>query len=313
MLRSIDAHPSIELRHARPEPKRTLRRQPGSKPFRSSGTADAPKVGAVGRVAFGRVAVWLAAVLVAIVLPAAGGSARAANEPRESLENLGKQYAGNVLPSLKQFCLQCHSTEKKEGELDLERFDSFASVRRDAKVWQKVAEMLDNGEMPPKESKQPTAEQRKQLRSWVGQYLDAEAYANAGDPGPVLLRRLSNSEYTLTLRDLTGVASLDLAREFPVDSAAGEGFTNTGNALVMSPALLGKYLDAAKSVAEHAVLLPEGFRFSPATTRRDWTNETLTRIRDFYRQFSDEAGGTQVNLQGIVFDTNSGGRLALDR
>ena len=55
---------------------------------------------------------------------------------------------------------------------------------------------------------------------------------------PVVLRRLSNTEYTYTLRDLTGVASLEPAREFPIDGAAGEGFTNTGNALVMSPALL---------------------------------------------------------------------------
>ncbi|MFM2095007.1 MAG: hypothetical protein RIS70_2131 [Planctomycetota bacterium] len=293
MLRSIDCLHPVEQRYSQQEPQRTSSTRPG---WLLSGLPHAAN-----------------AILLAVSLLAVGSAVRAADSSKESFENLGRQYAGNVRPALQQFCLQCHSTEKKEGELDLERFDSFASVRRDAKVWQKVAEMLDNGEMPPKESKQPTAEQRKQLRSWVGQYLDAEAYANAGDPGPVLLRRLSNSEYTLTLRDLTGVASLDPAREFPVDSAAGEGFTNTGNALVMSPALLGKYLDAAKSVAEHAVLLPEGFRFSPATTRRDWTNETLSRIRDFYRQFSDEAGGTQVNLQGIVFDTNSGGRLALDR
>ncbi len=76
------------------------------------------------------------------------------------------------------------------------------------------------------------------------------------------MRRLSNVEYTRTIRDLTGVP-LDPAREFPQDGAAGEGFTNTGDALVMSPALLGKYLDAAKDVAAHAVPLPDGFRFSP--------------------------------------------------
>jgi hypothetical protein len=35
----------------------------------------------------------------------------------------------------------------------------------------------------------------------------------------VLLRRLSNSDYTYTVRDLTGVDSLDPLREFPVDSA----------------------------------------------------------------------------------------------
>ena len=55
----------------------------------------------------------------------------------------------------------------------------------------------------------------------------------------------------------------------------------------MSPALLTKYLDAAKKVADHAVLLPDGFRFSPGTTRRDWTDEMLAQIRGFYREFTD--------------------------
>ena len=85
------------------------------------------------------------------------------------------------------------------------------------------------------------------LLQWVNEFLTLEARARAGDPGPVVLRRLSNAEYTYTLRDLTGVDSLQPAREFPVDGAAGEGFTNTGNALVMSPTLIGKYLDAART------------------------------------------------------------------
>ncbi|MCU0880976.1 MAG: DUF1592 domain-containing protein, partial [Pirellulaceae bacterium] len=128
-----------------------------------------------------------------------------------------------------------------------------------------------------------------------------------------MLRRLSNAEYTYTLRDLTGVAELDPAREFPVDSASGEGFTNVGNSLVMSPALLTKYYDAAKEVASHAVLLPDGIRFSPSNTRRDWTNESLARIRAFYAQYSGDGGGAAVNLQGVQFSTNAGGRLPVER
>ena len=128
-----------------------------------------------------------------------------------------------------------------------------------------------------------------------------------------MLRRLSNAEYTYTIRDLTGVESLDPAREFPVDGAAGEGFMNTGNALVMSPSLVTKYLDAGKDIASHAVLLPDGIRFSPKTTRRDWTEEILAEIREFYREFTDPSGGDKVNLQGIVFDTNDGGRLPLEK
>ncbi|HJT35397.1 MAG TPA: DUF1592 domain-containing protein, partial [Pirellulales bacterium] len=53
--------------------------------------------------------------------------------------------------------------------------------------------------------------------------------------------------------------------------------------------------------------------FSPHKTRRDWTDETLARIRDFYREFSDTGGGDTVNLQGIVFNTNEGGRLPVER
>ena len=81
----------------------------------------------------------------------------------------------------------------------------------------------------------------------------------------------------------------------------------------MSPALLSKYLDAGKKIADHAVLLPDGIRFSPGATRRDWTDEALARIRSFYARFTDSGGGTQVNLQGIVFGTNDGGRLPLEK
>src|SRR5262249_42923316 len=73
------------------------------------------------------------------------------------------------------------------------------------------------------------------------------------------------------------------------------------------------YLEAAKEIAAHAVLLPDGIRFSRSTTRRDWTNEVLARIRQTYREHSDSQGATRVNLQGIVFNTNDGGRLPVEK
>lgn len=227
---------------------------------------------------------------------------------------VSKGFETDVLPLVKRYCLECHSAEEQEGDLDLERFTRLDQVRNAPRVWQRVAEMLDNGEMPPKEAPQLDTAERVRLRGWVRGFLTTEATRRAGDPGRVVLRRLNNAEYTYTLRDLTGIETLDPAREFPGDGAAGEGFTNTGNALVMSPSLVTKYLDAAKAVASHAVLLPDGFRFSPGTTARDWTEETLAKIRDFYREYTDaRGGGDQVNLQGIVFATNQGGRLPLDR
>src|SRR5207248_3250803 len=86
-----------------------------------------------------------------------------------------------------------------------------------------------------------------------------------------------------------------------------------GNSLVMSPSLITKYLEAGKGIASHALLLPDGIRFSPKNTRRDWTEEVLAQIREFYRGFTDPRGGDKVNLQGIVFETNEGGRLPLEK
>jgi len=222
-------------------------------------------------------------------------------------------FQKEIRPLLGQFCNQCHSTKDHKGDLDLERFKSLDAVKRDAKVWLQVEEQLELGEMPPKDKPQLSAAQKAKLLAWARGTLNDIAKANAGDPGPVVLRRLSNAEYTYTVRDLTGVAALNPAREFPTDGAAGEGFSNTGAALVMSPALLTKYLDAAKDLAAHAVLLPDGVAFSPSTSQRDWTEERLAAIRDFYARFTVKGGGSAVNLQGIKFDTKDGGVLPLEK
>ncbi len=235
-----------------------------------------------------------------------------AHDDSAEFSRLQTEYEKAQAATLKTYCLGCHSAAEKQGELDLEQFHSVADMRRDVIPWQRVVEMMDDGEMPPKDAKsQPTKAEHTALRNWVRGVLDADAKANAGDPGPVVLRRLNNAEFTYTIQDLTGVP-LEPAREFPVDSAAGEGFTNVGNALVMSPALVQKYLDAGKDVASHAMLLPHGMEFSSKTTSRDWTNQRLDEIRSFYARFTDSGGATAVNLQGIQFETNGGGRLPLE-
>jgi hypothetical protein len=221
-------------------------------------------------------------------------------------------FEQKIRPLLVDYCITCHSTDEQAGELDLERFATLTQVKQDLSVWEHVGEQLALGTMPPTEAPQMSESAKQALVAWIQGTLDEVALANAGDPGPVLLRRLSNHEYTYTLRDLTGVESLDPAREFPVDGAAGEGFTNVGSALVMSPALLTKYLDAAKEVTQHLVLLPEGIRFSPSNSPQDWTAESLTRIRDFYAKHTRRASGDKVTLQGVDLDTGTDdGRLPL--
>ena len=199
-----------------------------------------------------------------------------------------------VRPIVQKYCLSCHSTKAKKGSLDLERFATLDDIRGDVKVWQGIIEQIEAGEMPPKDKPQPTAAEKKQLLAWVRTFLDAEAKARSGDPGRVPLRRLSNAEYNYTVRDLTGV-DLQPTREFPADGAAGEGFTNAAEALTdISPALFTKYLNASKDIADHVVLLPDGFRFSPSKTRRDWTDEGTAALRTFYAALAPADGKLPV-------------------
>ncbi len=229
------------------------------------------------------IGVWL--LVIALFQPVRPVSAQDAQ---------AESFAKTIRPLLKTHCLNCHSTKAMKGDLDLERFGTLDDVRKDAKPWQAMIEQIETGEMPPKDKPQPTAEEKKQLVAWVRQFLETEAKARKGDPGRVPLRRLSNAEYDATVRDLTGV-DLRPTREFPADGAAGEGFTNAAEALTdISPALFTKYLAAAKEIADRAVLLPDGFRFSPAKTRRDWSDEGVAKIRAVYSRHMGAEGRLDV-------------------
>jgi hypothetical protein len=246
-----------------------------------------------------------------IVLLLAGGALHAVAAAPADLDT---RLARDVKPLVARYCHECHAGEAIAGDVDLAADASLADVRRSLKTWQRVREVVHDRQMPPKDASQPTDAERAELEGWLTDFLRAEAEAHAGDPGAVVLRRLDNAEYTYTIRDLTGVAALDPVREFPADGAAGEGFSNTGQALVMSPALVTKYLDAAKGIAAHAVLLPDGLRFSAGDSRLDWTDENLAYLRQFYGRYTAPiADAMQASADGIKVDLGREGGLPVDR
>jgi len=196
-----------------------------------------------------------------------------------------------IQPLLVRTCGDCHGKEPKDNDLDLTSFGSAQAILAKPKVLADVGERLRLGDMPPKDALQPTLAERERLLSWINAALDAEAVARAGDPGPVTLRRLSNTEYDNAIRDLTGIDMRPTqAREFPVDSVGGEGFANVGDAMPVTPELVERYHQTARDVAARMVLLPAGFRFSPSTERPDWTEEALKPLRSFHARYAGPSG-----------------------
>jgi uncharacterized protein DUF1592/uncharacterized protein DUF1588/uncharacterized protein DUF1587/uncharacterized protein DUF1585/uncharacterized protein DUF1595/cytochrome c len=226
---------------------------------------------------------------IAVVLDSCAFGA-ASGDPSD-LE-LGHRFADTVHPFLENYCFSCHGKEKQKGKLDLSAYSTVEAVAGDLRRWETVRKKLEAEQMPPKDADEhPTKELRRAVLDWIGALRRQEARRNAGDPGPVLARRLSNAEYDNTIRDLTGV-DLRPTREFPVDPANEAGFDNSGESLAMSATLLKKYLEAARQVAEHVVLKPNGFAFAPhpVVTDTDRDKYCVKRIVDFYeRQPTDHA------------------------
>src|SRR5688572_32373343 len=83
-----------------------------------------------------------------LILAAVGAlCAAAARGDDPAPGELEKSYGDTIRPLVEKYCLDCHSTEDRKGELDLERFGAASEVLEHPKVWLRVVEQLGLGEM----------------------------------------------------------------------------------------------------------------------------------------------------------------------
>jgi hypothetical protein len=216
--------------------------------------------------------------------PAAQAQTAPSTTLRKATDDLERRFASDVRPFIESYCAGCHGGASPAAQFDLRSTTTVDDVRRDQARWGLVLDKLEANQMPPAQARQPSPESRQLAVAWLDEFRQTEARTNAGDPGVVLARRLSNAEYNYTIRDLTGV-DIRPAREFPVDPANPAGFDNSGESLAMSPALLTKYLQAAQEVANHLVLKPSGFAFAPhpMLVETDRDKYCVNQIIEFYR------------------------------
>jgi hypothetical protein len=196
---------------------------------------------------------------------------------------LQKQFDDTVKPFVGKYCVGCHSGAQPTAQFDLKSYSTIDQVKEDFPRWSLLADRLSAHEMPPKGMPQPSAEATLQIVDFIHAVRGEEIKRLGGDPGNVLARRLSNAEYNYTIRDLTG-QDMQLTRQFPVDPANTAGFDNSGESLTMSPALLNKYLQAARQVANHMVLKPDTIDFAPhlMQVESDRDKYAIQRIIAFY-------------------------------
>ena len=150
---------------------------------------------------------------------------------------------------LDRYCVVCHNERRRTGGLALDALD-VSRVGEAPGVWERVVLKLRGGMMPPAGRPRPGPAEYEGFRSWLEAELDRAA-ASRLEPGRVPTHRLNRAEYANAVRDLLAL-EIDGAALLPADDV-GHGFDNLAGTLALSPALMERYLSAARRISRLAV------------------------------------------------------------
>lgn len=177
------------------------------------------------------------------------------------------------------YCVSCHNQKTATAGIVLEGLD-FNRVGEMARTWEKVLRKVRTAQMPPAKAPKPEAAATAAFVAWLESSLDRAARLHP-NPGRSAVHRLNRAEYSNAIRDLLAV-DIKPGQWLPVDDS-GYGFDNIGEVLSLSPALLERYLSAARRVSRLAIgdrsIKPGEERYLP---RRGSRNEKASEDLPFF-------------------------------
>lgn len=212
-------------------------------------------------------------LLLSIVLSSSLVSAIEANEIRSFFE---------------RHCVKCHGVDRQENEL---RLDTLASPSAEsAETWQRVAELVEAGDMPPSSETRPDAEESRRMLDWIGSELRRVTRPAA------TVRRMNRVEYENTVHDLLGIDA-PLAALLPEDGEI-QGFDNVAGGLEISSILMERYLEAADAAFEATI---RRIKPLPPDTRR----AVLMEAKENIDSVKGQKGGV-IESEGAFVDFTPG-------
>lgn len=170
-----------------------------------------------------------------------------------AMRSLGAaEVPAEVQAFLGKHCLECHAPLTKSGGLDLSAQAIDLADTATMMRWVRLHDRVLSGEMPPKDSPRPAAEEVQPVLAWLSRSLHAEELRLRENNGRRVVRRMNRVEFENTLRDLLDVPWLEVKESLPDDGRA-DGYTKSAAALDVSPVLLAKYAEAIDLALEAAV------------------------------------------------------------
>jgi len=187
-----------------------------------------------------------------MVLAAACAAAQEEAKPTAIPEDIGA--------ILESKCVRCHNDDEAKGGINLDVSGIDWKHDGAGRSWEKVYNVIAHQQMPPIDKKQPSAEEKQALLS----FLDGQLTQHT-PIGGTLPRRLNRLEYRNSIRTTFQMLDFELPAGFPPDTRE-HGFDTVASALVLSPPLLEAYHEVARQIADE--LFPPAKVKPPVTT---WT------------------------------------------
>ena len=78
-----------------------------------------------------------------------------------------KEFLEQILPVLTKSCFGCHAGAEADGGLSLAYFKDARGVFKERVIWEKVAQRVEIGDMPPSEAEPLSEADRKRIVDWI--------------------------------------------------------------------------------------------------------------------------------------------------
>jgi hypothetical protein len=198
----------------------------------------------------------------------------------------GEDVPSVIMPAehralLKSHCQKCHDANEQSGQVRLDDLSFSITNIETAERWQKILNVLNAGEMPPKEERPLPNEAKTEFLDALSNLMVAARKKLNDQGGAITMRRLNRREYGNTLRELLGVR-INVS-ELPSDSGTG-GFDTAGQNLFMSATQIEQYQSLGREAMEEAFALlaaadaEQSFRYEPEESNERFGQEVEEKL-----------------------------------
>jgi hypothetical protein len=76
-------------------------------------------------------------------------------------------YQQIISPFLKRHCLECHGPDLQEADFRVDQLSNDFQTLATARKWSQMLDMLNGGEMPPKDEPRPPLDKVAEVSDWI--------------------------------------------------------------------------------------------------------------------------------------------------